>query len=685
MDASGSTGLRATCEGCQATVEVEDIFSFDCACPGCGGLLLLDGEEAALIDDTELSSEDEAALAATDPAATSTGSTARLIRPGSDDRPRVDGTDEDERELFDGAAPASSLHDRPTRADTLDDPYELAAQALDSSVSRSTSRLATSRRTTQAVAAYTEEELLDGDGGGLAGPAERLTTSDGATKDHDASSDRLLAEDHGAATAPRSKPLLAGTPPDAPPVPSWDDTGKVVAGAPPQPGETIEGLVEVVEVPIGGTAGRGSRTYERDEVLGAAPGGDVGGGEPAAHAATPERAASGRLARPEQHDADGPLFGGEDLDWLALIDDNLPESELGDADGKPRVVIRLPEDAAPTDTADSDRVRQFEQAIKNLEAGGPGAIDGLLRGGPGDTSRTARRYDGSSTQPIPVDGESTRPVGSSTQPLKRPEEDTRSWDTTDDDTGKVTRPSSARNEAAKAGDVARPRGPRSVETFRHDDLDPALVCARDASSPQADRFRQLVQRIFHPTEGPAPRVVMVTSPRPGDGKTTVATNLAIAAAGRLPGRGAVLVDADPRGRGVLHLFGVRVRNEGLLEALRAEAPGAPDPRDFVLQFSLGTLDVVPLGIPGSDAAELLASERMVAFLGRLRDTYPGAAVIVDASPVLHAADPLVLARGVDGVVLVVRADHTPRDEVRRAMEMLGPRRVLGLVLNDSVA
>lgn len=176
---------------------------------------------------------------------------------------------------------------------------------------------------------------------------------------------------------------------------------------------------------------------------------------------------------------------------------------------------------------------------------------------------------------------------------------------------------------------------------------------------------------------------MVTSARPGDGKTTVAANLAVAAAGRLPGRSAVLVDADPRGRGVLHSFGVRTRHDGLLEALRTRSVGVPDPRDFVLQFSLGALDVIPLGIPSSDAVELLESDRMVAFLGRLRDAYPGAAIIVDASSVLHAADPLVLARGVDGVVLVVRADRTPRDEVRRAIEVLGSKRVLGLVLNDS--
>lgn len=649
--------MRATCEACHDVVEVDDLFSFDCTCSACGGVLVLDGDDAGADEERLERDEDEADL-------TAARSADQPAPRDGEDRTRVDPED-DEASLFDRPPQdgPTSLHDRPTKADTEEDPYELAAQALDSSVSRATSRLATSRRTTQAVTAYSEEELFAPDAPTGPAPSARVESTPAA------------------APSRAAMPLLEGTAPDAPPVPSWDDTGKVVAAEEAgSPDAGLEGLVEVVEVPIGGTAGRGSRTYEREEVLGGGAGARVT--EPADGL---ERGVSGRAGRPA-----GPLFGDEDLDWLALIDDNLPENDVGDGDGKPRVVIRLPEDAAPTDASDSDRVRQFEQAIKNLEAGGgPGAIDELLQGGPSDTtSRRARRYDGSSTQPITQPtGESTQAIGSSTQPLKRPDEDTRTWDAADQGASGVKRPPSARNEQAKGGDGSRPRGPRSVETFAHDDLDPALVCARDDSSPDADRFRQLVQRIFHPADGPAPRVVMVTSARPGDGKTTVAANLAIAAAGggRLAGRGAVLVDADPRGRGVLHHFGVRVRNEGLLEALRSESVSSPDPRDFVMQFSLGTLDVVPLGIPGSDAAELLASDRMGVFLGRLRDTYPGAAIIVDASSLLHAADPLVLARGVDGVVLVVRADRTPRDEVRRAIEMLGPRRVLGLVLNDSAA
>lgn len=629
-----ANSLQATCDGCGQQVEIDDLFSFDCTCAACGAVLSLEDDERFA---------DEAP-------------------PPSAPEPR----DIEEEELFcdrptksDTLLPLAPLYDLPTKADT-EDPYALAAQALDSSVaapppSRSgmTSRHVTSRRTTQAITAYSEDDLTP--------PAPALVTS----------------------LSGSSVTLLPGTPSEDPPLPSWDDTAKL-RQPPPTPAGDLEGLVEVFEVPAGGTAGRGSRTYEREEVLAhTSAGAEAPEALPAPVAAPPappattaafERGATTRVGRPT-----GALFGDQDLDWLALIDDNLPESDAPDGDSKPRVMIRLPETAAPTDAADSEQVKQFEQAIRNLEAGGPGAIDSLLAGtGALSDTRNARRFRGESTQSLAGAPAATQPH------KKKPEEDTKSWEVDPEKSPLPARPPSGRNEQAKP--ARRPgSGPKTVDSFRHEDLDPALVCARDASSPDSDRFRQLVQRIFHPNEGTPPRIVMVTSPRPGDGTTTVAANLAIAAAGRLPGRGAVLVDADPRGRGLLRSFGVLTRTEGLLEALRGGEGVSQEPRDYVLQFSLGALDVVPLGIPGSDAAELLASERMGTFLSRLKDAYPNAVIIVDASAVLHAADPLVLARSVDGVVLVARADRTAREDVRRAMEMLGPRRVLGLVLNDAGA
>src|SRR5690606_6571593 len=150
--------------------------------------------------------------------------------------------------------------------------------------------------------------------------------------------------------------------------------------------------------------------------------------------------------------------------------------------------------------------------------------------------------------------------------------------------------------------------------------------------------------------GASPRVVLVTSPGRGEGKTTVAANLAIVAA-RIPGGGAVLVDADPRGGGVMRPLGLAQGSEGLLEAIQS----GRDAREYLRQLELRGLSVLPLGVKGSETAELIASSRTGEVLEALRAGLRGAAMIVDGSSVLESADPLVLSRSVDAVVLVVRA------------------------------
>lgn len=202
----------------------------------------------------------------------------------------------------------------------------------------------------------------------------------------------------------------------------------------------------------------------------------------------------------------------------------------------------------------------------------------------------------------------------------------------------------------------------------------------DGNSSSADYFRQLYQRVFHSERGDGPRVVLVTSPRAGEGRTTVATNLALVAA-RSPHRRAFLVDADPRGGGVLRYLGIRRRVDGLLEALDADE----DPAKRLLPLDVpGDLRVLPLGIPGSQAIDLLASDRRVGdLLSRLRSLDPQAMIVIDGSFALNVADPLVWARLVDGVIVVARAGKTSKVDLRQALELIGFEKVLGVVLNDA--
>jgi Mrp family chromosome partitioning ATPase len=514
---------------------------------------------------------------------------------------------------------------------------------------------------------------------------------------------------------------------DQPPLPNWDggDTRTVreLARMAPPP-ETHEMPVAdeaeealpaddalentPVVVPIARTTGLGSRTYERAELNRAD--------------AEPESTAEAPPPR--------PAAGGEDLDWYALIDEALPDEDppldLPQED-ESRVVIRLPETMAVHSEADAEQVRQLQakleargvtspeetaHPVKKLdskkvrdltaEAGGDSGEDAGHTQVTEDETRDgfhkgaeADEYD---TRDTPFDPDKTANDNTvKTRVVVDPDAPTT---VTDKDRTAALRaeaappqPGSAKVVRAETGRTASDRRGRSpeavssgvvVEQFNPSDLDPGLVCARDPSSPEADYFKQLYQQIFHRRNGngnghAAPRVVLVTSARRGEGKTTVAANLALVGA-RMPGRGAaLLIEADPRGGDLLRSFGLRMKVEGLLEALES----GKDPAGFILQFKLGMLDVLPLGRPGSDAAELISSDRIGEVLRGLADRYPNSVVIIDGSSILHAPDPLALARHVDGVVLVVRADATPREQIERARDLIGPDKVLGVVLNQA--
>ncbi|MEZ0229912.1 MAG: CpsD/CapB family tyrosine-protein kinase, partial [Planctomycetota bacterium] len=473
--------------------------------------------------------------------------------------------------------------------------------------------------------------------------------------------------------------------------------------------------IAVVE-PKSGTTGMGSRTYERVD---GAPG--------------DESSASG--ATPPGGTPPKPASASEDLDWYALLDEALPEADPaeGASDDASRVVIRLPETMAPTSEADAEQVRQLQA---KLEARGlHGAADPLE-----DTSHPAKKLDSKKVRELTggAGDDDDEDVGHGAakedetkdfapgSKKKDDEDETKDNPGREGETAKKVDPDAptagygaaspagygaaspaaddlertaqlraedgtrladsrriARAETGRAASDRRGRGdaPPSgivVEQFNRSDLDPGLVCARDASSPEADYFKQLYQRIFHSPNGSSPRVILVTSATKGEGKTTVAANLALVAA-RIPGRGALLVEADPRGGDLMRTFGLRMKAEGLLEALES----GKDPSSYILQFKFGTLDVLPLGVPVSDAAELISSDRIGEIIRGLASRYPSSVVIVDGSSVLHAPDPLVLARHVDGVVLVVRADVTPREQIERARDLIGAEKVIGVVLNGA--
>ena len=209
-----------------------------------------------------------------------------------------------------------------------------------------------------------------------------------------------------------------------------------------------------------------------------------------------------------------------------------------------------------------------------------------------------------------------------------------------------------------------------VARRRRSAKDPLVV--RDATrGSRAEAFRRLRTNLQFVDVDRALKVVMLTSPSPGDGTTTVLANLALTMAEA--GQRVLVVEADLRRPRAADMFGVQ-RTDGLSNVLarRAEA-------DDVVQHGEGGVDVLPSGPIPPNPGQLLASPRMVELLDELRPAYD--AILLDTSPVLPVADATVLAPLADGVVLVVRAG-TRAHRVEAAREALGAvsARLVGTVL-----
>ena len=173
----------------------------------------------------------------------------------------------------------------------------------------------------------------------------------------------------------------------------------------------------------------------------------------------------------------------------------------------------------------------------------------------------------------------------------------------------------------------------------------------------------------------APRTLLVTSARPGEGKTTVSINLAISLAQLGPG--VLLIDGDLRRPSVHRAFGVD-NSGGLVRYLT----GGQNWRGVVTPSGLAGLDVVVSGPMPPNPAELLSSERMRQLVREATREYR--CVIIDSPPLLNVADSRILATMVEGLILVVEGGATPRDLAQRAQACVRHvgAAVIGVVLNN---
>ncbi len=205
---------------------------------------------------------------------------------------------------------------------------------------------------------------------------------------------------------------------------------------------------------------------------------------------------------------------------------------------------------------------------------------------------------------------------------------------------------------------------------------PDLITLTEPRSPAAEAYRALRTNLTFAALDKPIGTLVVTSPAPGEGKSTTLANLAVTMA--QGERRTILVDADLRRPSLHEIF--QVPNDRGLTTMFVDSAAMADPP--LVETGVENLLLLPSGPLPPNPADLLGSQRMEEVIATLRERAD--LVLFDAPPVVAVTDAAVLGTKVDGVLLVVRAGHTRRDHAQRAKELLERVhvRIVGAVLTN---
>ena len=227
-----------------------------------------------------------------------------------------------------------------------------------------------------------------------------------------------------------------------------------------------------------------------------------------------------------------------------------------------------------------------------------------------------------------------------------------------------------------AGAVATLESPEVKPTYRHLSLpvqaDSRLVFDTDPHGLAAEQYRMLRRNLIQDFSSTA--VVLVTSPGEGDGKTLTAFNLASCLAD--VGDPTLLLELDIRRPTVGKLLGGKLEAPGIEDALSGRAA----PYETICCIDNLSLHVAAVVQVPKNPSQVVNGKGVQDFIAQARNRFRW--IIVDSAPVVPAADVADLLSLMDGVLLVVRAQSTPKDLCKRAFELIG-RRLHGIVFNEA--
>jgi capsular exopolysaccharide synthesis family protein len=202
------------------------------------------------------------------------------------------------------------------------------------------------------------------------------------------------------------------------------------------------------------------------------------------------------------------------------------------------------------------------------------------------------------------------------------------------------------------------------------------VVHKDSGSPASEAYRTIRTAVFFGAPKGEAKTILVTSPAPADGKTTLVSNLAIAMA--QAGQKVLILDGDFRKPAQHKIFEVDFQDRGLSSTLA----GTTTLEDAIWSTEIKGLDLLPCGPDVPNPSEILNSETFAKLLEQLSSKYDR--VIIDSPPVMPVTDAQILAAICDVTLLVLRAEKSTRkmsQQARDGLLSVGAH-VLGVVVND---
>jgi capsular exopolysaccharide synthesis family protein len=210
----------------------------------------------------------------------------------------------------------------------------------------------------------------------------------------------------------------------------------------------------------------------------------------------------------------------------------------------------------------------------------------------------------------------------------------------------------------------------------HTRLDRHLVTLTNPASFAAEQYQNVRMKIERLRQTRDLRVIAITSPGASDGKTVTSINLAGALARGAASR-VLLIDGDLRRPEVARQLRMDRNAVGLADVVLSDKVPL---QHAIHSFDAYNVDVMAAGTVAGPIHEVFRSERLLRLLNHARERYEY--VVIDTPPLVPVVDSALLARVVDGVLVVVSANKTPRKLLEEALNELEPSKVVGIIFNN---